>query len=490
MIFNSIIYPFFLVFIVTLYYLLPARFRWVWLLIASIAYYLSFIPVFFPLLVFLVILNYLLAHSLSYSEGKRRSFIFIFTVFLNILVLAFFKYFNNLFPGSEINLYTVDLFFRNEPINNMIMPLGLSYLIFTVLAYHIELKRKNIEHENHPGYFTLYLMFFPRIAQGPLERPQELIPQLKKVISPDYDLLKGGLRLILWGYFKKLVVADRLAIYVNAVYGNSEHHNGSTLIVATVFFAFQIYADFSGYTDIALGSARLFGIKLTDNFRRPYLATSIKDFWDRWHISFSLWLRDYLFSPLAYYFSRRMKEEKYLFINSGKLIYTISIMITFAICGVWHGVGWTFLLWGLLFGIYLTYSNWTREFSKKFRKKYNISKSSFFYISYKTFVTFLLVLVAWILFKASSPGQALNILGKILTTAGSVFYEKPTDLIFAVFGILSIIAVDLKREYLNDRFSIFYNRWLPVRAAGIVVIVLLILLAGVFDGGQFIYFQF
>jgi D-alanyl-lipoteichoic acid acyltransferase DltB (MBOAT superfamily) len=298
------------------------------------------------------------------------------------------------------------------------------------------------------------------------------------------------LRLILWGYFKKLVVADRLAIYVNAVYGNSEHHNGSTLIVATVFFAFQIYADFSGYTDIALGSARLFGIKLTDNFRRPYLATSIKDFWDRWHISFSLWLRDYLFSPLAYFFSRRMKKEKYLFIKSGKLIYTFSILITFAICGIWHGVGWTFLLWGLLFGIYLTYSNWTREFSKKFRKRLRINKLSFLYITYKTVITFLLVLIAWILFKAASPGQALNIVVKILTTAGSVFYEKPTDLIFSLFGIMTIIAVDLKREYLNDRFSIFYNRWLPVRAAGIILIVLTILLAGVFDGGQFIYFQF
>lgn len=490
MIFNSLIYPFFLVFIVTLYYLLPGRTRWVWLLIASMTYYFSFIPVFFPLILSLVIINYLLASILASAEEKRSLSVFVTIILINVTVLSFFKYFNNIFPDTDFTLKAVDLFFRQDPVSSMIMPLGLSYLVFTVLSYHIELKRKNIEHESHPGYFSLYLMFFPRIAQGPIERPQALIPQFKQIAAPDYKLIAEGLKLILLGYFKKLVVADRLAIYVNAVYGNSEHHNGTTLVVATIFFAFQIYADFSGYTDIAIGSARLFGIRLSDNFRRPYLATSIKDFWDRWHISFSLWLRDYLFTPLAYFFSHQMKKEKYFTIGSGKLIYTASIMITFAICGIWHGVGWTFLLWGLLFGIYLTYSNSTREFSKRFRKKMNIRKSSIYFVIYKTIITFTLVSIAWILFKANNVSEALGIMERIVTTSGPVFYEKPTDLIFAVFGILALLSIDIKREYLNGRFSIIYNRYLPVRAAGVAIIVIIILLAGVFDGGQFIYFQF
>jgi len=261
----------------------------------------------------------------------------------------------------------------------MVLPLGLSYLIFTVLGYQIEVKRQNIQPEKHLGYFSLYLLFFPRMAQGPIERPQHLIPQLRQNRQFNYNDLTEGLKLILWGYFKKLVVADRLAIYVNAVYNNNEQHNGTSLILATVFFAFQIYADFSGYTDIALGSARLFGINLTNNFKRPYLATSIKDFWDRWHITFSTWLRDYLFLPMAYSLTRRMKEPGYFLIATDKWVYMIAIMITFAVCGIWHGVGWTYLVWGVLFGVYLAYANMTKDFNKALRKKLHIKKKSQLY---------------------------------------------------------------------------------------------------------------
>jgi D-alanyl-lipoteichoic acid acyltransferase DltB (MBOAT superfamily) len=372
----------------------------------------------------------------------------------------------------------------------MILPLGLSYITFALLSYQIEVKRKTIQPEKHFGYFSLYLFFFPKIAQGPIERAQQLIPQLHQTHTFNYTMVAEGLKLMLWGYFKKLVVADRLAIYTNAIYNNSEQHNGSSLVVATIFFAFQIYADFSGYTDIALGSAKLFGFNLTDNFKRPYFATSIKEFWNRWHITFSTWLRDYIFLPLAFNLSGRMKKQKYFFVSSEKWIYLIVSIITFAICGIWHGVGWNYLFWGVLFGIYLTYSNWTKDFNKNIRKRFHIKKTSNYYLLYKTLITFILVTFGWIFFRADSITDAINIIRKIFTSTGAVFIPSPYDLIYSLIGIISLIIVDLNHEYFNGRWSVLNSKYPGVRIAGIVIIVLAILLIGVLDGGQFIYFQF
>jgi alginate O-acetyltransferase complex protein AlgI len=490
MIFNSIIYLLFLAVVVSAYYVFPGRLRWVWLLFASIGYYLSFVPIFLILLIGIVFTNYFLAKWLAKMPEDRNSRLLIIIVIFNILILAFFKYFNILFFKTQLHLYNVAFFFRIDPINNMILPLGLSYITFTILGYQIEVKRKTIQPENHLGYFSLYLFFFPKIAQGPIERPQQFIAQLHKSHQFNYTFINEGLRLILWGYFKKLVVADRLAIYVNTIYNNNENHNGTSLLVASIFFAFQIYADFSGYTDIAVGSAKLFGFNLTNNFKRPYLATSIKDFWDRWHITFSTWLRDYIFLPIAYFLTNRMKKQKYLYISTEKWIYLVAIMITFAICGIWHGVGWTYLFWGILFGIYLTFSNWTKNLHKKIRKRFQIRKTSPYYIFCKILFTFILLLFSWIFFRAASLTDALNIIVKIFTSQGEIFNDNPYYLIYSILGIFALIAVDFKREYYNDRWTILYSKYPAVRIAGIIIIVLVILLIGVFDGGQFIYFQF
>ena len=365
------------------YYAFPGKYRWIWLLIASIGYYLSFIPLFLALLVGVVILNFFMAGGLAKAPAEKTRTAFILIISANVIILAFFKYFNFLFPGNHISLFN-ELFFQADPINRMILPLGLSYLMFTVISYLIEIKRKTLLPEKHFGYFSLYLLFFPKIAQGPIERPQHLLPQLRQFHPFNYDMVVEGLKLMLWGYFKKLVVADRLAIYVNSVYNNSEQHNGTTLLVATVFFSFQIYADFSGYTDIALGSAKIFGFNLTNNFNRPYFATSVKDFWNRWHITFSQWLRDYVFLPLAFSLSNRMKKQSYFSVATEKWIYLIAIMVTFIICGLWHGEGWNYLIWGVLFGVYLTWSNWTEKLNKNIRKRLHIRKTAPLYIIYKT----------------------------------------------------------------------------------------------------------
>jgi D-alanyl-lipoteichoic acid acyltransferase DltB (MBOAT superfamily) len=299
-----------------------------------------------------------------------------------------------------------------------------------------------------------------------------------------------GMKLMLWGYFKKLVIADRLAIYVNAVYNNSDQHNGTTLIIATIFFAFQIYADFSGYTDIALGSAKIFGFNLTNNFKRPYFSTSVKEFWNRWHITFSTWLRDYIFLPLAFFLSNQMKKQKYFFIATEKWIYLIAIMVTFAICGLWHGEGWTYLIWGLLFGVFLTWSNWTEKLNRRIRKQLHIRKTAPAYIFYKVILTFILVSFAWIFFRANSLHEAIVVINKIFTSIGTPFYESPGNIIYAIFGIVTLIMVDFKREYFKDRFLLLHSKYYLIRLSTIVSMVIVILIVSVFDGGQFIYFQF
>jgi len=490
MIFNSLAYVFFLTIVVVIYYILPEKFKWILLIIASIGYYLSFIPSFIFLLLFVVLINYFLSGWLARVTPERSGYAMFFTFLINILVLIFFKYFNSFFPDFQIHLYNTDLFYRTYPVNKLILPLGLSYFIFTLLSYQIEIKRKTIQPEKHFGFFSLYLLFFPKIAQGPIERPQKLLSQLHQSHSFDSAMIVEGLKMILWGFFKKIVVADRLALYVNAVYNNSDKHSGSSLIVATIFFAFQIYADFSGYTDIALGSAKLFGIDLTNNFKRPYLASSVKEFWNRWHITLSTWLRDYLFLPLAISLSGKITRQRFLFISTEKWVYLVASIITFGICGIWHGVGYTYLLWGILFGVYLTWANWTADINKKIRKSLHIKKSNSFYIFYNILITFILVLIAWIFFRADSVTGAFNILKKIFTAPGSLYLGSPSDFILCLFGILSLIALDLKREYFNTRWSILYNKYSFVRIAGITAIIMVILLIGVLDGGQFIYFQF
>jgi len=294
---------------------------------------------------------------------------------------------------------------------------------------------------------------------------------------------------MLWGFFKKLVVADRLGTYVNEVYGNYETHNGTTLIVATFLYSFQIYADFSGYTDIALGSAKLFGINLTPNFRRPYFATSIQDFWNRWHISFSTWLRDYLFLPLAYYFSKNLKKENYLSIKADKWIYSFAILITFFIAGIWHGEGLHYILWGLLFGIYLSYSNWTFKWNRKLRKKFHIKQTNVSYKLYKIFLTFLMVSFAWIFFRSNDSQQAFEIIKRIFSFSTISAYIEPS-LLIPLLGLLLILYDEFRLEFYSTSVPLLNSRSPVLRYVFYYLIIFSIILFGVWDENQFIYLQF
>jgi alginate O-acetyltransferase complex protein AlgI len=484
MFFNSLSYIFFLLVVVIVIYIIPGKYQWIWLLICSILFYYTLLPTYLILFFALVVLNYCLGLAIESSDTKRN-FVFIVSICFNIIVLVFFKYFG-FFQSLAADIKGLS---GSDPLLKIILPVGLSFFIFTILSYLIEVKRSTVEAERHIGIFASSLLFFPKMMQGPIEKPGNLFPQFKEVKYFNFEMVVEGLKLILWGYFKKLVVADRLAIYVNAVYNNYEHHSGVSLLVATIFYSFQIYADFSGYTDIAVGSAKVLGFNLTYNFNRPYFANSIKEFWNRWHITLSIWLRDYLFLPLAIYFAGKMKKTKYLGFAAEKWIFLLATIITFLVCGLWHGEGLNFLLWGLLFGIYLTIANWTLGFNKKLRKKLGISKKSTIYRVYGILITFILVSFTWIFFRADNTHDALSIIKSISILEGPLFIDI-TTMVYSLIGLVLLIFLETDQEFGQASHLPFRTKHWFTEYLAYASLVIIILLIGVFDGGQFIYFQF
>ncbi len=484
MFFNSLQYLFFLPIVTLILFLVPRKYQWLWLLTCSTIFYYFLLPSYLILFFVLSVLNYFLGLTIERSISNR-DFIFAVSICINIIVLVFFKYFG-FFQSLTLEIKGLSGY---EPLLKIILPVGLSFFIFTILSYLIEVKRGTVKAENHIGIFVSSLLFFPKIMQGPIEKPGNIFPQFKEDKIFNYEMTLEGLKLILWGYFKKLVVADRLAIYVNAVYDNYEYHGGISLLVATIFYSFQIYADFSGYTDIAVGSAKVLGFNLTNNFNRPYFANSIKDFWNRWHITLSVWLRDYLFLPLAVSFAGKMKKTKYLGFAAEKWIFLLATIITFAICGLWHGEGLNFLIWGLLFGIYLTIANWTLGFNKNLRKKLGISKKSKLYRVYGILITFILVSFTWIFFRADTTEDALSIIKNIYRLKGPLFLDK-TTMVYCLIGLVLLIYLEAKREFGQTSYLPFKTKYWFVEHLEYVFLTMIIILIGVFDGGQFIYFQF
>ena len=459
------------------YYAFPGKYRWIWLLIASVGYYLSFIPIFLALLVGVVIMNFFMAGGLAKVPAEKTKKAFILIITANVVILAFFKYFNFLFPGNHISLFN-ELFFKADPINRMILPLGLSYLIFTVISYQIEIKRKTILPEKHFGYFSLYLLFFPKIAQGPIERAKNMLPQFKAYHNLEYDMVVKGLKLMLWGYFMKLVVADRVGIYVDAIYNNIPQHNGTTLLFASFLYPFQVYADLGGYSLIAIGTANILGINVMQNFKRPFFATSMSEFWRRWHISLISWLTDYVYTPLSFAF-RKYKVWGIV----------IALMITFFISGIWHGAALTFLVWGIMQGVFLSIEALTYKKKVLFEKKYDLSKKSW-YVFTGIGITYILFTVSQVFGRSANLSDAFEVYQRIFTTTGALFIGSPSILIFSLFALSILFLKDFTEEFIPSRLLLFENKNKLIRVMAYSSVIILILLIGVFDGGQFIYFQF
>lgn len=395
MTFTSLPYFIFLPIVIFLYSILPMQQRWLLLLVASYIFYAYIkIPYLLVVLVIVTVVSYCCALQIHKSESDRGKKCWMWAgVGANLAVLLLLKY----LPFLSENL---NLLLKWFPINSgqiiiqPIVAIGVSYYVFQGISYLSDVYLGILDPETHPGYFALSMSFFPKLLQGPIERGGNLLPLLHGLTSISSDNLKAGANRFLWGMFKKVVIADHLATFVDPVYNNVHAYNGFSLVIATYLFALQIYFDFSGYTDMALGTARCFNIRLTQNFDSPYSATSIADFWRRWHISFSSWILDYIFKPLQFSFRdwRRWGTP-------------LALMVTFAASGAWHGANWCFVVWGLLHGFYLGFATIFKKQKQKLTRAINLEKGSILKI-WQIFATFHLVSFAWIFFRSQSLSDA------------------------------------------------------------------------------------
>lgn len=476
MLFNSIHFVIFFIAVTTLYFVLPHRYRWFLLLASSCYFYMVFIPVYILILGFTIVIDYFAGIWLENSTGKKRRLFLIASLIANIGVLAFFKYYN--FLNDNITSFLHVFGYGNPvPYLDIILPIGLSFHTFQAMSYTIEVYRGHQKAERNFGIYALYVMFYPQLVAGPIERPQNLLHQFYEKHHFDYQRIVEGLKLMLWGFFMKLVVADRLAMYVNAVYNNPGQHSGKTLALASVFFAFQVYCDFAGYSNIAIGAAKVMGFNLMTNFKRPFFAHSISELWKRWHISLSSWFRDYLYISLG---GNRVRISRLYF----------NIFFVFLMSGLWHGANWTYLIWGALNGIFIIFAIITDRQRNYLTHFFKIDKLPWLNNGSQILTTFLLFCFSLIVFRSSSVADALLIIGKIFRFEGSIYYDNPSSLIYSLFAIASLMIVEFKKEYYRGTFSFFNNKNTIVRHLSYATIILLILLIGVFDGGQFIYFQF
>lgn len=493
MLFNSIEFLIFFPLVTLIYFLLPHRYRWLHLLIASCVFYMFFIPVYIFILIFTIIIDYFAGILIENASGPRRKLFLIMSLVANIGVLAIFKYYNFFINNINGLLHGLHIATHDLPLLSIILPIGLSFHTFQAMSYTIEVFRGHQMAERHFGVYSLYVMFYPQLVAGPIERPQNLLWQFRKEHFFNYENAASGMRLMAWGMFKKVVIADRIAIIVNAIYDHPHDYHGISVLVAMVFFSIQIYCDFSGYSDIAIGSARVMGFVLMRNFSTPYFSKSIGEFWKRWHISLSTWFRDYLYISLGG--NRVSKPRAYL-----------NQFIVFLVSGLWHGASWTFVLWGSMHGILLIFSRMMESARLKFRSALYIPVDAFWFRTYEVVSTFVLVTIAWVFFRADSFNAAASLfsslvhgLGKDLTAIIRThkvlnvigFYQGIELIDWAV--IVFSLAVLFWIDSLQARFSV--NKWLLEKAplfrwSIYFSVVYFILFFGKFGSQQFIYFQF
>lgn len=466
MLFNSLSFFIFFPLVVVCYFFFPKWAQRLFILLASITFYTVYIPKYLLVMAVLILVNFLFGIQIEKLGKKKSSSVLVFSILINLFFFGFFKYFN--FFSINLSLFAsmLDLHYPTK-ILSLVLPLGLSFHTFQSISYLVEVSKGKQKAEKDFFTFALYVLFFPKLVAGPIERPQHLLPQLKKPHYFDQIQFTSGLRLMLWGYFQKIVIADRIALFVNPVYNNPQGYSGLSLIFATLFFAFQIYCDFAGYTNIARGAAKTLGINLVVNFNKPYLASSVQDFWRRWHISLSSWFRDYLYIPLG--------GNRISFLRT-----CINILVVFALTGLWHGANWTFILWGLLHGIYICL--------ELILKKTKIKIFGFLV----TLFTFSSVCFMWIFFRASSLRDAIYIISHLFSFDNQKFeglfskYNK-NDFLISVSLIIFLVFIENYYERIRGFRLLRYSY---VRFGIYYLAIFSILLLGVFSESKFIYFQF
>ncbi|MBI3852531.1 MAG: MBOAT family protein [Verrucomicrobia bacterium] len=481
MLFNSFDFLVFFPTVVLGYFLLPHRFQWAWLLLASCLFYMAFIPAYILILFVTITVDYFAGLLIEPSLGFRRKTFLGASIFINVGMLAVFKYYN--FFAINWNALCLWSHFNSSlPVLAIILPIGLSFHTFQAMSYTIEVYRGAQKAEKHFGRYALYVMFFPQLVAGPIERPGHLLRQIQEKRHFTWDNLFSGAEHILWGLFKKVVVADRLAGMVDTVYNSPEGWSGFPLMLATVLFAVQIYCDFSGYSEIAVGTARILGFNLMVNFRQPYFSKSISEFWRRWHISLMSWFKDYVYIPLG---GNRVPVPRWC----------LNVAIVFLLSGFWHGAHWTFVIWGLLNGAFCI-SEMLAAKTFKFPRLPSVLK---------VFLTFGLVNITWIFFRASSLHDATYILTHLLTRdeSGAFFalaHPDPHGLPSTYLGLahwkflcsVCLVPFLFFAEWLIANGAVARLKRAPVWVSWPVyyATAFAIIVFGVFETHQFIYFQF
>lgn len=509
MLFNSLQFLLFFIVVTLAYFSLKWQGRWILLLLSSCYFYMVLKPEYIVILFVTIVIDYIAGIWIEKTTGPARRWLLILSLLSNLGILAFFKYLgfftenvswffeqihmpevaHQVFSlGNRLFVKVLHLFgesgISSFKDNKSILPVGLSFHTFQAMSYTIEVYRGNQKAERHFGIYSLYVMFYPQLVAGPIERPQNVLWQFHKTFPYDAENVKAGLMQMAFGLFKKLVIADRLAMLVDYAYANPGEHNGLTLLAATFFYTIQIYCDFSGYSDVAIGAARVMGFSLMENFRTPYIAQSVSEFWRRWHISLSTWFRDYLYIPLGG--NRKGEVRQY-----------INMMIVFLASGLWHGPNWTYVIWGGLNGFYqilavlrdklLARLGFSSKPPRQITSPVHEQKAqSPLRVVGNVLFTFALIMLTWVFFRARSVDDAFLILGRIATLSPFEQIDSPLNSVEMWFS-MALIAFLLVKEYFyltiptgnTARFAVLF-----------VLITFVTYLFGVFSSNQFIYFQF
>ena len=468
MLFNSLHFLAFFPIVCIVYFLIPSlKWRNLFLLAASYYFYMNWEPVYALLLFSSTFITYLAALGITAStEWHRKKVFLISSLILNLGCLFLFKYFNFVAENLSLLLTRAGLTVV-IPEFTLLLPVGISFYIFQALGYSIDVYRGKTKAERNFFTYALFVSFFPQLVAGPIERSTNLLPQFKTKHSFSYDNVMSGICLMLWGYFLKLVLADRCALYVDPVFSNIPYHNGGSFLLASIFFTFQIYGDFAGYSLTAIGAAKVMGFNLMENFRRPYFATTVTDFWHRWHISLSTWFKDYVYIPLG---GNRVSTIRCHF----------NIMTTFIVSGIWHGANWTFIIWGAIHGTLQCIEKllgWNKAHWNKYKKGGH------------WLLTFSIVCLAWIFFRANTLSDAFHIIKCIFTDFGKPTYITMANFLAIGMALAIMFFKELKDEN-KQKIQISNSPYWIVRHCYIVTMIAFIILFGVLNGDQFIYFQF
>lgn len=478
MLFNSIEFAIFLPLVFLIYWFVFPKNRSLqnaFLLVASYVFYGWWDWRFLVLIAFTSLTDYLIGNRMHrIQEKKKRRTLLGISLLINLGMLGFFKYFN-FFTESFSEAFRLFGKSMDSPTLHIILPVGISFYTFQSLSYILDIYHKRLEPEKNPVTFFAFVSFFPQLVAGPIERAANLLPQFNRNRQFDTALAKDGMRQIAWGLFKKVVIADNLADYVNEVFSGYSDYSGSTLFLAAILFAFQIYGDFSGYSDMASGTAKLMGFRLMRNFNYPYFSRSIPEFWRRWHISLSNWFRDYLFYPLGAGYGSRLRTVR-------------NILVVFAISGLWHGANKTFLIWGCLHGLFMLF--WI--FIPQTRKITPVAggKNLFPSLSevFQILLTFLIVVIAWVFFRAESLPKALAFLEHIVT-GGFLSIPYVYSVKLYLIPLLFMVILEWFRRHREHPLSMKNESSFQRRLLDALVI-LLIFVFGDFSDQAFIYFQF